>query len=112
MKKKIYNKLIRDKIPEIIRADKAEPSVRKLEKEEYKQALRKKVVEEAKELLEEAKTKEEVLEEAADVYEVIRSLAKAYGVSVEEIIEQANTKKDKRGGFDKKLFLENIVENT
>lgn len=52
----------------------------------------------------------ERLEELADMIEVIRALAKVEGKTLEEIVSLADQKRDKRGGFDKKIFLEKVVE--
>lgn len=52
----------------------------------------------------------ERLEELADMIEVIRALAKVEGKTLEEIVALADQKRDKRGGFDKKIFLEKVVE--
>lgn len=107
--KKIYNKLIRDRIPEIIRADNAEPKIRELSEEEYLQALKDKIVEEAVELQEES-DKDRIITEMTDVYEVLRSLAAAYDMTLEAVSVVADKKKSERGGFEKRLFLESVEE--
>ena len=71
---KIYNKLVRDKIPEIIENDGETPVVRVLNDNEYKKELEKKLKEEYEEVLL-AKDKKERLEELADMLEVIRMIA-------------------------------------
>ena len=105
----IYNKLIRDRIPEIITADSKVPITRVLSDEEYKLELEKKLMEEYNEVLEETGNKR--IEELADMYEVIKSLAEFEGSSIEKVVETANIKFKKRGGFDKKIFLEKVVTN-
>jgi predicted house-cleaning noncanonical NTP pyrophosphatase (MazG superfamily) len=104
---KKYYKLIRDKIPEIIEADNEKPRVRTLKQEEFKQELLKKLIEEAQEVFEAgSKEKEELQKEIGDVLEVIDYLIKEFGLSREEIETVKQKRKEKRGGFDKKLFLE------
>jgi predicted house-cleaning noncanonical NTP pyrophosphatase (MazG superfamily) len=104
MQKKIYNKLIRDKIPEIIRADNEEPKVKILNQKDYMIALKQKISEEAIELIE-AKNKDDVLNELVDLQELIDSTAKAYKIRKSTLISAQKGKNKKRGGFKKRLFL-------
>ena len=101
---KEYNKLIRDKIPEIIEADGYIPIIRVLNDKEFKEELEKKLYEEYQEVLN-AHTKEERIEELADMIEIISYLAQTEGKTLEDVIEASKQKKLKRGGFDKKIFL-------
>ena len=105
---KIYNKLVRDKIPEIIVGNGGEPFTRILDEDEYKVELETKLMEEYNEVL--LATGEERVEELADMLEVISSLAKLEGKSLEDVIEVKNKKCDKRGGFEKRIFLEKVEE--
>ena len=105
---KVYNKLIRDKIPEIITSNGGVPFTRILDEDEYKVELETKLMEEYNEVL--LATGEERVEELADMLEVISSLAKLEGKSLEEVIEVKNKKCDKRGGFEKRIFLEKVEE--
>ena len=109
MKRKTYNKLIRDKIPEIIKKDNAIPKISILNDEQFAIALKEKLVEEAKELLE-AKTSEEILNELSDVLELVESIATNNKLTITEVEKQKLVKKEKRGGFEKKLFLEYVDE--
>jgi len=109
MNRKIYNKLIRDKIPEIIRKSNAVPKISELNDEQFKIALKDKLTEEAKELLE-AKTEEEILNELSDVLQLIESIADNNNLSFAAVEKQKEKKKKERGGFDKKLFLEYVDE--
>ena len=109
MNRKTYNKLIRDKIPEIIKKDNAVPKISELNDEQFKVALKEKLVEEAKELLE-AKTDEEILNELSDVLQLLESIALNNGLSVTDIEKQKEKKKQERGAFEKKLFLEYVDE--
>jgi len=104
--KKIYNKLVRDNIPEIIEKDHKECNIRILEKEEYFVELNKKLDEEIKEYKEKYS-----IEELVDVQEIINSIVKVKGYSLEEFNKIRKTKKMKNGGFDKKLFLIDVEDN-
>lgn len=109
MNRKTYNKLIRDKIPEIIKKDNAIPKISELNDEQFKIALKEKLVEEAKELLE-AKTDEEILNELSDVLQLLESIALNNNLSIIQVEKQKEKKKQERGGFEKKLFLEYVDE--
>lgn len=98
---KIYNKLVRDKIPEIMLKNGAKPITRILSDEEYILELKNKLQEEVAEFLE-----SDNIEEVADIEEVLLAILKAKKVSLEEFEQIRTTKKEKRGSFDKKIFLE------
>lgn len=108
MEKK-YNKLVRDKIPKIIENDGETPVVRVLNDNEYKKELEKKLKEEYEEVLL-AKDKKERLEELADMLEVIRTLALLEDEDIQSVINIMDKKREKRGGFTKKLFLEKTIK--
>jgi predicted house-cleaning noncanonical NTP pyrophosphatase (MazG superfamily) len=111
MKKEItYNKLIRDKIPEITKAKGIESVTRVLNNKEYILELRKKILEEAKELNEESGNKN-LVEELADIQEIIDAILVAKNIKTSEFRKIQTTKRQKRGGFKKKLFLIKTVEN-
>lgn len=101
-----YNKLVRDKIPEIIKNNNETPITRILSDEEYKVELEKKLLEEYQEVLK-ASGKDR-LEELADMLEVMISLASLDDATLEDIIELADKKRNKRGGFKEKIFLESV----
>jgi predicted house-cleaning noncanonical NTP pyrophosphatase (MazG superfamily) len=105
---KIYNKLVRDNIPEIIIANNGTPVARILDDEEYKRALEEKLNEEYEEVI--SSYGNDRCEELADMIEVIRSLSGLENKTLEEIIRIADEKKAKRGGFDKKIYLEKVIE--
>lgn len=102
--KKIYNKLIRDRIPEIIAADGATCELKTLNNEEFIQALSEKLIEEAQEFSQ-AQGKKEQIKELADVMEIIKTLQKELDINPHEVEEVRQARQYKRGGFDKKLFL-------
>ena len=101
-----YNKLVRDKIPQIIEDDNKKCSVRILDDEEYLKMVDVKLDEELAEY-----HKDQNVEELADLLEVIYAAAKARGYSIEELERIRKEKADKRGAFDKKIFLETVTEN-
>jgi predicted house-cleaning noncanonical NTP pyrophosphatase (MazG superfamily) len=103
MNKKVYNKLVRDKIPEIIQADGKKLKSRILNDEEHLEALLKKFEEELAELREARN-----IEELADVHEVLLALADALGISHSELEKVRADKAAKRGGFQQKIFLEEV----
>ncbi len=100
-----YNKLVRDKIPEIIEKNGGIPISRILDDKEYKKCLDEKLIEEVQEYL-----KDDNEEELADVYEVFINILKYKGIELKKIEEIALEKKIKRGGFDKKIYLEEVKE--
>ena len=103
---KVYNKLVRDKIPEIILKDNELPSTRILNDEEYIQELNKKLQEEVNEYLE-----AENIEEMVDILEVIRAILEHKGVTYDEIEEKRIKKANKRGAFKEKIYLEKVLQN-
>lgn len=98
---KVYEKLVRDRIPEIIRADGKTPIVRTLGPEEYKAALMAKLDEETAEF-----KANPCVEELADIAEVIDAAAEAIGSSMAEVLEAKARKKLARGGFQGRVWLE------
>ena len=108
MSKKIYNKLIRDKIPEIIKADRHTSKTRIMDNEEYRQELFKKVLEEGKELREVKGDAKEMIKEISDVYEVVDAIIESYKLDRGEINKIKEERRAKRGGFKKKIFLEHV----
>lgn len=102
---KSYNKLVRDKIPEVIRKSGKECEVEIASKEEKYNLLENKLKEEVGEFLEDKN-----LEELADVMEVLFGLADALGYSERDLIEARNKKKEERGGFKKGIILKSVKE--
>lgn len=98
---KIYNKLVRDNIPEIMIQNGAKPVTRILTDEEYLIELNKKLSEEVNEYLESGS-----IEELADIEEVILGILDIKNVSKEELENARKTKVKKRGAFTKRIFLE------
>lgn len=95
-----YNKLIRDKIPDIIRKNGSQPVLQVLEDETYKLALEEKLQEEVAEFGETGS-----IEELVDILEVIYALAAVQGVNPLQLEALRLEKAQERGGFEQRLFL-------
>lgn len=100
-----YNKLVRDKIPEIIENDNKTCSTRILDEAEYLQMIDAKLDEELAEY-----HRDQNLEELADLLEVVYAATKARGYSIEELKALRHDKAEKRGAFDKRILLESVEE--
>ena len=100
-----YNKLVRDKIPQIIEAGGKTCTVRVLSEEEYLAKLDEKLGEELAEYLE-----SKSMEELADLLEVIAATAAARGCSWEQLQKIREDKHQKRGGFAQRLLLTQVSE--
>lgn len=105
---RVYNKLVRDNIPNIIKEKGETPITKVLDEEEYKEELEKKLFEEYQEVLE--ASGEDRVEELADMIEVIRALAKLENKELNEVIDVADKKSQKRGAFKDRIFLEKVIE--
>ena len=104
-----YNKLVRDRIPEIIEGNGEKPVIRILGEDEYKTELETKLNEEYHEVLG-TTTSEERIEELADMLEIISALAVLEGRTLDDVVEVAKQKSLKRGGFERRIFLEKVEE--
>lgn len=100
-----YGKLVRDKIIDIISANGEKPSYHTLSDEEYLAELHKKLFEEAQEFVE-----NDAPEELADLLEVVYAIAKHKNINMQEVEDIRKQKREKRGGFDKKIYLEGVEE--
>jgi predicted house-cleaning noncanonical NTP pyrophosphatase (MazG superfamily) len=105
----VYNKLVRDQIPEMIALTGKQYSTRILENQEYISELRKKSREELEEYMN-ADCNEAAIEELADLLEVISSLAKGHGSSIDEVEKVRKEKFKERGGFDKRILLVEVED--
>ena len=101
-----YGKLVRDKIPKIIEDNGEKPIIRTLLEKEYIEELEKKLLEECNEVIN--SNGSDRLEELADVLEVLMALAKSENSSFEDVTKIADKKREKRGGFNDKIFLEGV----
>lgn len=102
----MYKKLVRDKIPNIIESNGQKPITRLLSDDEYKIELEKKLFEEYQEVIQVSGSNR--IEELADMLEVMIYLAKLENKTLEDVIEHGNQKRIKRGGFEKKIYLEDV----
>ena len=100
-----YNKLVRDKIIDIILANGEKPIYHTLSDEEYLDELHKKLFEEANEFVE-----EDSPEELADLLEVVYAIAKHKNINMEDVEKERVKKREKRGGFEDKIYLEAVEE--
>ena len=98
---KVYNKLVRDKIPELIINENRHPVTRILDNDEYRVELNNKLQEEVKEYIEDNN-----VEELADIVEVVYGILDSMDVSLEEFESVRKAKVDKRGAFKDRIYLE------
>jgi predicted house-cleaning noncanonical NTP pyrophosphatase (MazG superfamily) len=100
-----YNKLVRDRIPEIIKADGWKPTVTQLDKEAHITALKAKLIEECAEYVGSGD-----VSELADLYEVLICLSVvAHGESSQTLEGRADANREKRGSLLAGLFLVEIT---
>ncbi len=93
-------KLVRDKIPDIIRSHGEEPKIRVLSQVEFRQKLRQKLEEEVQEYLAQPS-----IEELCDIQTVVEALAEQHGFSREDLQAAVEHKIAERGGFKKRILL-------
>ena len=105
MATKIYNKLVRDLIPDIIEESGNECRTRILSDEEYVKMIDAKLDEELAEYHE-----DQNIEELADLLELIQAATIARGYTLDELESVRAEKAQKRGGFEKKIFLIDVTE--
>lgn len=104
--KYIYNKLVRDKIPENINSMEGRKCNYKiLNNYEYLKELDKKLFEEAHEFVE-----EHSVEELADLMEVIFAIMKDENISIEEVENARKIKNSKKGSFNDKIYLIDVEQ--
>lgn len=105
----IYNKLVRDKILEVIKAKGLSYHAHILEPSELVKAIKAKMIEEATEFYE-AEHKEDSVEELADILELIHMAIGVLGVSFEELEATRVHKRKARGGFEKGIYLIDVED--
>jgi predicted house-cleaning noncanonical NTP pyrophosphatase (MazG superfamily) len=101
---KKYNKLIRDRILEIIEEAGEIPYWKTLNKKDFLKEIKRKILEEAGELIK-AKNKKEVINEIVDIQELVDVLVSELCLTKSQIKKQQRIKNKKRGGVRKRLFL-------
>lgn len=113
MTKRRYGKLVRDIVPDAIRADGDIPNVRIMENDEFRKELLYKLVEESEELRRAGEyndaDKDSMTEEAADVLEVLYEIFEEFDLDEGEIERVRRAKLEKKGGFKDKVFLESVL---
>lgn len=100
---RVYNKLVRDKIPQIIETDGRKCEIRIAEKDECLKLLELKLKEEVEEFL-----MDKNLEELADIMEVLFALSDNLGYSEKDLLEKREDKKSERGGFKEGIVLRRV----
>ncbi|ETI69439.1 nucleoside triphosphate pyrophosphohydrolase [Neobacillus vireti] len=100
----VYNKLVRDRIPEVIESTGKKFSTRILANQEYITELKNKSFEELEEYVQ-AENDKDAIEELADLLEIIHALAECHGATIETVEVVRQLKAEKRGGFKEKIFL-------
>ena len=100
-----YNKLVRDKIPEIITRKGNVAKIRTTSSAEYKEKLREKLKEEVLEFL-----KDENVDELTDILEIVYALSEENGISKDELEMIRKKKAGERGAFREKSILEEVDE--
>lgn len=101
-----YHKLVRDRIPEIIKTSGDRCVTEILSQDEYVKQLDQKLQEELTEYYQEP-----CLEELADLLEVIHAVAVARGYTVEQLEEQRVKKAQERGGFENRILLKEVISS-
>lgn len=97
-------KLVRDKVPEIIKKSGRNPDFKKLKPSEFRRQLFRKLGEEIREFRG-AKTTKDKTEEMADIFEVLRGLCDINNINIDEVVETGKTKRVEKGGFEQMLYL-------
>lgn len=100
-----YHKLVRDRIPEIIESSGKVCITEILSDQDYLRMLDAKLDEELEEY-----HADQNIEELADLMEVIRACAVARGYTIEELERVRADKVARRGGFEKKILLKQVIE--
>jgi len=101
-----YNKLVRDRIPEIIESSGKSCTTEILSAEDYLRMIDAKLDEELAEY-----HKDQNIEELADLVEVIHAAAIARGYTLEDLERVRAEKATKRGGFEKRILLKEVYED-
>ncbi len=102
---KKYDKLVRDKIPKIIKENGKKCKTKSLKTEDIEKYYRAKVLEEMDELFEDP-----CPEEMADLMEVVDCLRRALKLSIEDVIDVKHTMRQERGGFEKGIILREVSD--
>lgn len=102
---KIYNKLVRDLIPQVIEGEGKKRTTRILHQDEFDLALTNKLTEEVQEFVDQPS-----VEELADTIEVVHALARRLGASIAALVSVRQEKCSERGGFVDRIFHESVSD--
>jgi predicted house-cleaning noncanonical NTP pyrophosphatase (MazG superfamily) len=103
-----HDKLVRDRIPEIVEAAGKHPVYRILDAAEFRVAVCEKLIEEAKETA--AATGDERLSELADLAETLDAALAAHGFTHDHLRARRDARRRERGAFERRVFLESVEE--
>ena len=106
----VYNKLVRDLIPQIIGKSGKKFTTRTLHSSEHLTEIKKKLEEEVQEF-QETTNPQDALEELADILELIHAALPIHGATYEELEKIRMAKKEKRGGFDEGIYLLEVEDD-
>ena len=106
----VYNKLVRDRIPQIIEQSNKKFTTRTLEPSEHLTEIKKKLEEEVQEF-QETTNAQDALEELADILELIHAALPIHGATYEELEKVRMAKKEKRGGFEQGIYLIEVEDD-
>lgn len=109
--KKRYGKLVRDRIPEIIRANDEMPTTRIMDTDEFRNELLYKLIEEAEEVRQagyDISDRVSFTKELADLSEVMDAVLTEFEISRENLKQTQDERRRNRGGFTEKIFLESV----
>lgn len=101
-----HGKLVRDLIPQIIEAGGRRPATRTLGEQDYRDALLAKLLEEAAEAGE--ASVDRLPAELADIVEVVTALLPTLGMAWDDLLALAERKREERGGFTERIYLEYV----
>jgi predicted house-cleaning noncanonical NTP pyrophosphatase (MazG superfamily) len=101
MVRKEYNKLVRDCVPELLQKQKVEHEIVEMDQDEYCQALRQKIIEEAQEAA--GASEVDLITELADLWEVIDATMTAYGIQRDQVCADDRKNGDSSSSFSSKI---------
>ena len=101
----VYNKLVRDRIPEILKNKGLDLTMHIATDDEYEEMLYKKLDEEALEFKE-----DKSIEEMADLFEVVYAICDFYNIDLDELEKIKIKKRDERGAFKERIILKKVYE--
>lgn len=110
--KKRYGKLVRDRIPELIRANGEVPTVRTMETDEFRRELLYKLIEEAEEVRRAGydASDPEFMSQLSDLQEVYNAILTEFDIDEDVINDIRKSRLEERGGFENKVFLEAVQD--